>query len=106
MQHFNSTAVSSNKVLSFVSAVLLMLLLTWQVNLKTTVLEKSSIGTNQTIIDVSEVGLELGDFDHAILATTSIFAELTGWVAANTDLGFKPSNSIFIPQARAPPEFI
>tara|TARA_R110000868_G_scaffold144840_8_gene364278 strand:+ start:2633 stop:2953 length:321 start_codon:yes stop_codon:yes gene_type:complete len=106
MQQITPTSVSRNKALSFVSGIVLLLLLSWQVNLKTTALEKSFVGVNQSIIDVTEIGIDISDFDHAIMTSTLVFGELTGWVEAITDLNFKPANSIFVPQARAPPALL
>jgi hypothetical protein len=106
MQQITTTSVSRNKALSFVSGIVLLLLLSWQVNLKTTTLEKSIGGLNHSIVDVTEVGIDFNDFDHVITAKALVFGELTGWVAADTHLHFKPSNSIFVPQARAPPALL
>lgn len=105
MQLLDITSVR-NKALGLVTSAMLMLLLSWQSNFKTTFLEKSFVAASQSVADATEVSVDFSDFDPAIPVTAFQFGELFGWLEVIVALQFTPFSHTFIPQSRAPPVFL
>ena len=103
MQLLQLTSIPRNRVLGFVASTLLMLLLAWQLSFKATAIEKTFVGVNQSVFDVTELSVDFNDFDQAIPATQFQRGEFTGWVDADTVVLPATSSHVLVPQSRAPP---
>ena len=105
MQLFDITSIRT-KALSLITSAVLMLLLGWQSNLKSTQFEKSYAAASQATADASKESLDLNDFDPAVLLSALPFELQNHCCEIVVALQTSPFSHSYIPQSRAPPVFL